>query len=257
MELIKSVTQRNKLSELAYVLLNLAYAFMVFLLVIWFDNPYLAFLVVFLSKWRVFAVRPRFWLANIQTNLVDFLMGIAVTTVLWQSSGNLPLQLGITAMFAVWLILLKPQSKRIWVIIQSAIVQLVALGALFNIAHLLPVFFVALLGGGIGYVVARHAIHSYGEELEDVTLALIWGLVVAELSWLTYYRTIAYTSLKITQISIIVTLLGYMALAVYSSLYHQEQGHKVRRDIAMPIIFSLIGIGLLLVFFNGFDPTSL
>lgn len=257
MELIKSATQRNKLSEIAYIVLNVAYAGLVLLLVLWFENPYLAYLIVFLSKWRVFAVRPRFWFANIQTNLVDFLMGIAVVTLLWQSVGNLWLQLALTALFALWLIVLKPQSKRIWVVIQSGVVQLVALGALFNIAHVLPVFVVALLGGFIGYVVARHAIHSYGEEVEDVTLSLIWGMVIAELSWLTYYRTIAYTSLKITQISLIATLLGYMALSVYSALYHQEQGHKVQRDIAMSVIFSLVGIGLILVFFNGFDPTSL
>lgn len=257
MELIKSVTQRNKLSEIAYVFLNFAYALLVLLLVLWFENPYLAYLVVLLSKWRVFAVRPRFWFANIQTNLVDFLMGVAIVTLLWQNAGNLWLQIALAGLFTVWLIFLKPRSKRIWVVIQSAVVQLVALGALFNIAHVMPVLVVTVLGGFIGYIVARHAIHSYGEEVEDVTLSLIWGLVIAELSWLTYYRTIAYTSLKITQISLIATLLGYMVLSVYSVLYHQEQGHKGHRDIAMPVIFSLVGIGLILIFFNGFDPTSL
>lgn len=257
MELIKSVTQRNKLSEIVYVALNIAYALLVLQLVLWFENPYLAYLVVLLSKWRVFAVRPRFWLANIQTNFVDFLMGIAIVTLLWQNVGNEWLQIAITGMYAVWLLFLKPQSKRLWVVLQSAVVQFVTLGALFSVAHTLPIALVVFLGGLVGYVIARHAIHSYGEELEDMTLSLVWGMVIAELSWLTYYRTIAYTSLKITQISIIATLLGYMALVVYSRLYHQEQGHKVQRDTVMPIVFSLVGMGLILVFFNGFDPTSL
>src|ERR1051326_6294486 len=49
----------------------------------------LAILLVLLAKWRIFAVRPRYWLVNIASNGVDILVGISLvlfmssTTVTW------------------------------------------------------------------------------------------------------------------------------------------------------------------------------
>lgn len=257
MELIKSAKRRNFLSEIGHAGLNLIYAGLVLLALISFDTPYLAYGIVLLSKWRVFAVRPRFWLANIQTNLVDTIFALGMVTLIWQNTGNFVVQLVLSAMFAGWLILLKPLSKRFWVIIQAGATQFIGLSALFSVAHNVPSVLVVALGGGIGYVVARHAINTYQEEHEDVVVSLIWGLVVAELSWLTSYWTVAYTPLKITQIGIIASLLGYMVLVVYNHLYYRERGSTVRRDLTAPVLFALAGIALILVFFNFFDPTSL
>lgn len=257
MELIKSVAQRNTISEVGHVLLNLLYAGLLLVMVLSFDMPYLAFGIVLLSKWRVFAVRPRFWLANIQTNLLDTVMGLSVATLLWQSAGSLTVQLAVAALFALWLIVLKPSSKHFWVVTQGAVTQAVAMSALFMVAHTLPITVVVSIGGLVGYIVARHIINVYHEEREDVVVSLAWALIVAELSWLTYHWTVAYTSLKITQVAIVVTLLGYMTLLVYNAMYHRERGSTVRRELVMPVAFSLIGIVLVLVFFNFFDPTSL
>lgn len=257
MELIKSATRRNRLSEISHVLLNLVYAGLVLLLLISFEGPYLAYGVVLLSKWRVLAVRPRFWLANLQTNLVDTIFALSMVTLIWQNTGNFALQVVLTVLLAGWLILLKPSSKRFWVIIQAGATQFVGLSALFSVAHTIPDILVVVLGGGIGYVVARHIIHVYGDEHDDIVVSLVWALVLAELTWLTYFWTVAYTPLKITQIAIISSLLGYMVLVVYNYLYHKEQGSIIRRDLTLPVAFSLIGIALILVFFNFFDPTSL
>ena len=258
MELIKSAAKRTKLSELAHVGLNIMYAGLLLVLVVGFEGqPYLAYLIVILSKWRVFAVRPRFWLANIQTNLLDTLMGLSVVTLLWQNTGSFGLQLMLAVLFGAWLVILKPQSKRFWVVIQAGVVQFMALTALFYVAYALHVSVVVILGWLIGYVVARHIINVFGDELEDVVISVAWGLVIAELSWLTYYWTIAYTPLKIPQVSIVATLLGYMALVVYNYLYHNDDNKKIQRDLMLPIAFSVIGIALIVIFFNGFDPTSL
>lgn len=258
MELIKSAARRTKVSEVAYILLNGAYAALLLVLLIGFEGqPYLAYLLVILSKWRVLAVRPRFWVANLQTNLLDTLVGLSVVTLLWQNMGNLTYQVVITALFAAWLIILKPLSKRLWVIIQGGVAQFVSTMALFAVAHNFNVAVVTALGWLIGFVAARHVINVFNEEHEDVVISVSWGVVVAELSWLTYYWTIAYTPLKIPQISIVVSLLGYMALVVYNYLYHREDSRYIWRDLAMPILFSLTGILIVLLFFNTFDPTSL
>lgn len=140
---------------------------------------------------------------------------------------------------------------------QGGITQFIALSALLVIGYMLPGVVVVALGGLIGYVVARHIINVYHNEHEDVIISISWAIIIAELCWLSTYWTVAYTPLKITQIALVSTLLGYLALVVYNHLYHREQGSNIKRDLAMPVIFSLVGIGLLLIVFNFFDPTSL
>lgn len=258
MELIKSAARRTKVSEVAYVLLNAAYAALLLILLISFEGqPYLAYLLVILSKWRVFAVRPRFWVANMQTNLLDTIVGLSVVTLLWQNMGNLAYQIFMMFLFIAWLVLLKPRSKRFWVVIQGGVTQFVATMALFTIAHSFNVAVVTAFGWLIGFVTARHIVNVFSDEHEDVVISVSWGIVIAEISWLTYYWTLAYTPLKIPQVSIITTLLGYMALVVYNYLYHREDSKNIWRDLSMPILFSLAGILILLLFFNTFDPTSL
>lgn len=259
MELIKSAARRTRVSEVVYVLLNLIYAALLLFLLIEFEGqPYFAYLVVILSKWRVLAVRPRFWAANIRTNLLDTIMGLSVVTLLWQNMGHVAYQVGIIALFAVWLTTLKPRSKRQWVILQGGLTQFVALTALFSVAHTLNIVIVVLLGGFVAFVAARHIINVFSDEFDDMVLSLTWGMIVAELSWLTYYWTIAYTPLKIPQISMIVSLLGYAVLSVYNYLYHHQTETKHDwRNVSMPVLFSVAGILLILIFFNSFDPTSL
>lgn len=258
MELIKSAARKTRVSEVVYVILNVIYAAILLLLLIEFEGqPYLAYAVVLLSKWRVFAVRPRFWLANMQTNLLDTIVGLGVVTLLWQNMGNITYQLIVTGLFIAWLVFLKPRSKRHWVIVQGGVAQFVALSALFSIAYMMNVILVTALAWGIGYIVAHHVINIYGEEYEDTFISLVWGLVTAELSWIAYYWTIAYTAYRIPQIAIVMSLLGYGALVVYNYLYHNEGTKNAWASVGMPVAFSLIGIALVLVFFNGFDPTSI
>lgn len=257
MELIKSAARRTKISEVAYVLLNAAYALLLLALIIGFEGqPYLAYLLVILSKWRVFAVRPRFWIANIQTNLLDTLVGLSVVTLLWQNMDNLAYQIAITLTFAAWLVVLKPLSKRLWVIVQGGVAQFVALMALFSVAHNFHVAVVTALGWLIGFVAARHIINVFSDEHDDVVISVSWGMVIAQLCWLSYYWTIAYTPLKIPQIAIISSLLSYAVLVVYNYFYHRDDTRYIWRDLAMPITFSLVGIFIILLFFTTFDPTS-
>ena len=258
MELIKSAARRTRVSEVVYTLLNVAYAALLLILLIEFDGqPYLSYLIVLLSKWRVFAVRPRFWISNIRTNLLDTLVGLSTVTLLWQNMGNFSYQLVITSLFTLWLIFIKPLSKRIWVVLQGGMTQFVALMALFSVAYMLHIVVVVALAWLIGFIVARHIVNVFNQEYEDVVISVVWGMVIAELGWLNYYWTIAYTPFKIPQIALIASLLGYMTLIVYNYLYHHEGTKNIRRDLLMPVLFSVVGIAIIFLFFNGFDPTNL
>jgi hypothetical protein len=38
----------------------------------------LAFSIIVLSKWRMFAVRPRFWATNVRANAIDMMVGLSI-----------------------------------------------------------------------------------------------------------------------------------------------------------------------------------
>lgn len=289
MELIKFATRRSRLSDVIYILLNIGYAAALFVLVApGIDLPYLAYTLVLLSKWRVIAVRPRFWFANLQANFVDFMVGISVVTLMLLSASDSLLLAALEAvLFAVWLLVLKPHTAKKWILVQAAVAQFVSLMALFSLAHgfeLKPFItdsslLTVALAWVIGYMSARHALSSYRDEDERALLSLIWGFVIAELAWLAHHWTIAYTlsgspgggqqggdanlfaatggELMIPQIAIVATLLGYVAVRWYEAITHKEN-KKIFKEARTATIFAGAVIAILLIFFNGsLDITAL
>ena len=259
MELVKTASRhRSWFSETIYIILNLALATAVLLLVRNFsDLPGLAYLLVLVSKWRVFAVRPRFWFANLQANVVDLLVGLSAITLIWQATDAIVLQIGLAVGFAIWLLVLKPRSSRTWVLLQSAVAQFVAVTALLGLGYQWPSWAIVLIMWIIGYSVARHVLTSY-EEDEVTLLSLIWGLIVAELGWLAYHWTIAYAlpssnviDLQIPQMAIILAALGYIIGKCYS-LYSTNSKQRFK-DIGLQVGLSSLIILVLLIFFNGFS----
>lgn len=277
MELIKFATRRSKWSDVVYILLNIAYAIALFILVLpGVDLPYLAYVMVLLSKWRVIAVRPRFWFANFQANFIDFMVGISVVTLMLLTIASTPWVAALLAvLYAFWLLVLKPHTAQRWIIIQAAVGQLISLTALFSLAHgfeLKPIitdssFLTVIVAWIIGYMSARHALSSYKDEDERSLLSLVWGFIVAELAWLAHHWTIAYSiyrdtgevggQLMIPQIAIIVTLLSYVVIRWYEVMRSPDD-KKAFRDARSATVFAAAVMAILLIFFNGsIDITAL
>lgn len=258
MELIKAVSRRTRIGELAYDILNIAYALLLLVLVLNFSPPYLAFILVLLSKWRVFAVRPRFWLANIQSNSIDTIVGISTVGLLWLTDGQLPVQIGLTILFAIWLVVLKPRSKKHWVLVQAGVGQFVGLTALFSIAHMMPDIVIVAMTALVAYAAARHALTAFSSESDRTLLALIWAFVLGELSWLSYHWVIAYSigpQLLVPQIAIIAGIFGFMAITLYKAF--EDDGKIEFAELRWPFIFSGLILILLLVRFSGLDVSQL
>ena len=89
-----------------------------------------AILLVILSKWRIFAVRPRYWIANIVSNGVDIIVGVALILFM-ASTATVWWQLFWTALWAGWLIWLKPRYDVLSVAAQAMAGQLVGLAILY------------------------------------------------------------------------------------------------------------------------------
>ena len=86
-----------------------------------FQTPFPALALVVLSKWRIIAVRPRFWWANIQANLVDLTVGIGVVGLMYLPTSVFYFRVALAILYAIWLVVIKPMSKRWQVAMQSLI----------------------------------------------------------------------------------------------------------------------------------------
>lgn len=258
MELLKVVKQRSLLSESIYVLLNLALAIAVPIVIWATGTPWLALALVLLSKWRVLAVRPRYWFAHVESNMVDVIvsLGLVVLIYLVGQSGSdqsVGVQVFLTVVYAMWLLFLKPRTRRSAVAMQAAAAVFIGTVALASISFEWPSSLVVLCMWLIGYASARQVLVSYSDT-DTRLLSLMWGFVTAEIGWLTYHWTIAYSlpfgsGLKLPQMTLIVLGIGFLAERVYSS-YHKH-GTVRLSDIALPMLLSLGIIVVLLTMFNA------
>lgn len=261
MELLKFVRRRSFLSEVAYTTLNIGLAIAVALAVYYTQSVLLGIMLVLVSKWRVLAVRPRFWYANFLSNLVDIIVSISVVFLLQAitQSNLLPNQelalMGVgTLLYIIWLLVIKPRSKRSFVAVQAGTAMLLGSWALFTVTYNWPVSVVVLSMWVIGYMTARHVLSTYDDETYTRSLSLVWGLVLAEIGWVTYHWAIAYQlpftggALMLPQVSIIVTLVGFVVYKAYDSFYHYQ---KIRlSDVILPLLFTVSILLVLLLLFN-------
>lgn len=260
MEFLKFVRKRSFISELIYTILNIGLAVAILLIVRYTESVWLAVLLVVISKWRVFAVRPRYWWANLRSNMVDFIVSISIVLHMYTintSTLSEPKQLillvVVTLAYIGWLLFIKPRSKRIYVGLQAAIAIFLGSSALFTMAYNWPVSAVVAVMWLIGYSAARHILSSYDDETHALFLSLAWGLVLGEVAWVSYHWAIAYPlpivpSLMLPQIAIVTTLISFLAYKSYDSFYHHA---KVRMsDVLLPLLFTISVLVVLLVIFN-------
>lgn len=260
MELLKFVRRRSFLSEVIYTSLNIALAIAVVLTVYYTGSIWLGVALVLVSKWRILAVRPRYWYANFLSNLVDIIVSLSVVILLYTITrapiaDNQQLALlGIgTFLYIIWLLFIKPRSKRSFMAMQAGIALLLGTWALFTVSYNWPVSLVVLGMWVIGYSTARHVLSTYDDETYMLFLSLIWGLVLAEIGWVSYHWAIAYalpltTGILLPQVSITATLVGFVAYKAYDSFHHHQ---KIRiGDIILPLLFAVSAIIVLLALFN-------
>lgn len=258
MEFLRVARRRTVLSEVVYVLLNLALAAAVTAAVIATGTPWIALALVLLSKWRVLAVRPRYWLAHIETNTVDFVVSIGIVILMFvagQSSaqGGVAVQIGLAVLYALWLLVVKPRSKRMFVVAQAGVSIAIGTSALMSLSYEWPSSVVVIIMWVIGYAAARHVLSAYSE-VNLRFLSFVWGFVFAEIGWLLYHWTIAYKlplmgGLQLSQLTIIVLLLSFVAERIYASFVKHEK--VVSSDVMLPIILSIGLVVVLELFFNS------
>jgi hypothetical protein len=203
-------------AHIAYVALNAFLPVLVYILVR-IDFAPLAAAVIVLSKWRMFAVRMRYWPANIRANAVDIMVGVSV--VVFMSSTSIGMWQVVWAIaYGFWLVFLKPGASTFLISLQALVAQLVALMALFLVSGDMPLYALVLMSWLICYLCARHFFSGFDEPYTQL-YSHIWGYFGAALVWVLGHWLLFYNVLA--QPTLLLVVIGYGLAAIY---YLDHQG---------------------------------
>jgi hypothetical protein len=208
----------------------------------------LALVIILLSKWRMFAVRPRHWLANIRANAVDIMVGVSIV-VFMANSGSQQWQFIWAALYALWLILIKPGSSTFKVSLQAAIGQLAALSALFLAWGDAPSYFLVIMVWLICYGAARHFLFGFDESLMTF-LSYAWAYFAAALVWVLSHWLLFYG--VISQPTLLLSVLAYGLAA----LYYLEKTDRLSTLIRRQFIFVMVAIVVIVIAFSDWGDKA-
>ena len=244
---------RNAFSSFLHVILNIALATVSILITWTTGNPLIGLLLVGISKWRMFAVRPRYWELNLKSNLVDLIVGCSFVIIAYCSGKTfLPVHLLLIILYSIWLVILKPKSTELATNLQSLLailfgtIALTLMSASGNSAYMVVGNFI------IGYAAARHILVQ-GDDKDYNVIILAAGVISAEIAWLCHSWLIVYsfagTGIIIPQLSIIMMIVAYVFGYAYKSILKND-GHFKWAEIGMPTIFAILVIAIIVIGFS-------
>lgn len=240
--LIAKIKPASGFSRIAHISLNALLPLIVFILVR-IDFVQLALIIILLSKWRMLAVRPRFWPANVRANAVDIMVSVSLLLFMANSSSQ-TWQLVWAISYSVWLIVIKPASSQLMMSAQAMIGLLCGLMALSTGWVTAPLYGLVIATGVICYVAAHHFFDSYDEPYARL-LSYMWGYFGAALMFVLGHGLIFYPNKAtgfISQPTILLLTLGY-GLAV---LYYCDHANKLTKFVKMQTLFVMLAVVLIM-----------
>lgn len=244
---------RNALSALMHVVLNLVLAVSSTALTLISGSWILGVVLVLLSKWRVVAVRPRYWWLNIKSSLVDLIVGVSLVLMVYYAGTELNIgHVILTLIYAAWLVVIKPRSSELMTETQSLFAVFFGTVAATLVAANLDPLVLVIAGFIIGYGAARHVLIQ-GEDHDFSLITFATGLVMGEVSWILYHWMIVYAfdavHLVVPQLAIMQTLFAFVFFKGYKSVLRHD-GKMRASDILAPAIFSVVIVVIMVIFFS-------
>lgn len=212
------------------------------------DFGWAAVLLILLSKWRMFAVKARHWPAIIRANSVDIFVGISLV-IFMLSTDVMSLQLLWAALYAVWLLVIKPQSGALWVGIQALLAQMVSLIAIFYYFSEDSTTLLVFLTWGVTYLCARHFLTAFDESMGRAT-SYVWAFFAASIAWLSGHWLILYG--PIAQPALLLSVLAYGLAAMYYLEHTDRLTINIRRQFVAVMFMVVV---FLIVFSEWSDKT--
>lgn len=234
-------------SQVAHLGLTLLLPILLYVMVR-IDFVQLAAALIILSKWRMFAVRMRYWPANIRANAVDIVVGLSV--VVFMSSTTVSLwQIVWAAAYALWLVFLKPGSSVFLISLQAMVAQLSSLMAVFLIWGHTPLYVLVFTTWLICYLCARHFFTSFDEQYTSM-YAHVWGYFAAAMVWVLGHWLLFYGVLA--QPTLLLIVIGY-GLA---SMYYLDHADRLTAGQRRNFIFMAIAIIAIVLTFSDWGDRA-
>lgn len=245
---IARIKPASGFSHLVHILLMVLLPALVFVMVRlrFYD---LAVALILLSKWRMLAVRPRHWPANIRANAVDITVGLSLL-IFMMHSGSMLMQLIWTIAYAVWLISIKPLSSSLGVSIQALIGQTLGLTAIFIQWGDAPLYVLVILAWVITYVSARQFFAGFEEPMTRF-LSDTWGYFAAALTWILGHWLLFYG--VIAQPTLLLTVIGFSL----GGMYYLEKTDRLSVVLRRQLFFIMIAIVVIVIAFSHWDSKML
>jgi len=240
--LVKRLKPSRGFSYAFYLAFNILLPVLVYVFVRGNFVP-VAFALVLLSKWRMFAVRPRFWIANIRANAVDLIIGLSVvalmagTTTVWT-------QLVYVIGWGLWLIFIKPRTELLGISLQALIGEVIGLTAIFSAWDHEPLLLLVAAVGLVCFFSAHHFFYGF-EESHMRLLAYVWGYFGAALTWILGHWLIYYYQI-IAQPTLILAALSFGI----ATLYYLDHMDRLSKPMRRQIVFILITVMLVILVFS-------
>lgn len=241
------IKPKSGFADLAHIGLNALLPALLYVLVR-IDFALLAAALIILSKWRMFAVRPRYWLANIRANAVDVMVGVSAVVLMSSTSIGM-WQVVWAAAYSLWLVVLKPGSSTLQVTFQAGIGHFVSLMALFLVSGSMPLYALVIATWAVCYLSARHFFSSFDEPYTQL-FAHLWAYFAAALVWVLGHWLLFYNVLA--QPTLLLVVIGY-GLA---SLYYLGQTDRLSPVWRRQFILMMIAIVAVVLLFSDWGDKA-
>lgn len=245
---------RNIASSMVHIFLNLLLGVGVVLVTVLANSPIPGIILVLASKWRVFAVRARYFTLNLKSNLVDLIVGVSVVLLAYYAGSSfLIVHFVLMAFAAIWLLFIKPLSSEKAAMAQSLIAVFLGISAATIMAADLNSIVLVALAFLIGYAASRHTLVQSNDK--DFTLTtLVCGLVFAEIAWLCHSWAIIYTfgatGIRIPQLAIILTIFAFVYNYARQAMIKYQDDFRFKH-IMGPVIFGAALIAVIVLCFSN------
>lgn len=245
---------RNALSSFLHIFMNILLGVGSIFITLVSGSWILGILLVLLSKWRIFAVRPRYWFINIKSSLVDLIVGSSFIILAYYSGTELiPVHFILAALYVIWLTFIKPKTDSIFTLTQALCAIFFGSTAAILLTSSTNSIILILFEFLIGYGSSRHILAQNSSKNFGI-MTLTCGLLCSEIAWLCHSWSILYTFNKtgiiIPQLSIILTLSAYaFAKAVISISNHD--GELRIKEILPSTIFSILTVAIIILAFSN------
>lgn len=205
--------------------------------------------IILASKWRMFAVKPRHWPANIRANAVDIIVGLSILIFMVHTSSGL-LQLIWAILYGLWLLVLKPQSGAAGVSLQALTAQSVGLCALFIVWGDAALYLLVLGGWAVAYISARHFFGSFEEPLIRY-LSATWAYFASALIWILGHWLLFYG--PIAQPALLLSVIGFGL----GGIYYLEKSDKSSVALRRQIIFVVFAVTIIVLTFSDWGDKAI